>query len=56
MFVLTTIADRIAPSGSGVDSSGDFSHFERVLVDFDSGRVVPGLIQFGTKLTFTEKF
>ena len=56
MSVSTPIADRIAPSGSGVDSSRDCSHLERVLVDFDSRRVVPGLIQFGTKLTFTEKF
>ena len=50
MSVLTPIANKIAPSGSGVDSSWDCSRMDRVLVDFDSGgRVVPGLIQFGTK-------
>ena len=49
MSVLTLIANKIVPSGSGVDSSLDFSHADRVLFDFDSRQVVPRLIQFWTK-------
>ena len=33
------IATEIATSGSGVDSSRDCNSVDRVLVDFDSGRV-----------------
>ena len=44
---MTPIANEIAPSGSGIDSSRDYSRVDRVL--FDSGRIVPGLIQFWTK-------
>ena len=40
------IDTEIAPSGSGVDSLRDCSLVDCVLVDFDSRRVVPGLIQF----------
>ena len=36
------IANEIAPSGIGIDSSRDCSCVDDVLVDFDSGRVVPG--------------
>ena len=50
MTVLTLIANKIAPSGSGVDSLRDSSRVDRVLFDFDSGVVVPGLIKFWTKL------
>ena len=39
------IATEIAPSDSGVDSSRDCSLVDCILFDFDSGRVVPGLIQ-----------
>ena len=46
MSVLTPISNKIAPNGCGVDSSWDCSREDRVLVDFDSGRVVPGLIRF----------
>ena len=46
MSELIPIAKEIAPSGSGVDSC---SLVYRVLFDFDSGHVVPGLMQFGTK-------
>ena len=46
---MTPKANEIAPSGSGVDSSRDCSHVDRVLIDFDGGRVVPALIQFGIK-------
>ena len=43
MSVLTSIANEIAPSDIGVDSSQDCSYnLDRVLVDFDSGRVVLG--------------
>ena len=49
MSVLTPIANRITPSGSGIDNSWDCSRVDCVLVDFDGGRVVLGLIQFGTK-------
>ena len=42
MSVLTPIANEIAPSGSGVDSSRDCDRLVRVLVNFDSGWVVPG--------------
>ena len=49
MSVLKPIANEIAPSGSGADSSRNRSRVNLVLVDFDSGPVVPGLIQFGTK-------
>ena len=49
MSVLTSLANEIAPIGSGVDSSWDCSRVDRVPVDFDRGRVVPGLIQLGTK-------
>ena len=41
------IATEIAPSGNGVDSSQDCILVDCVLVDFDSGWIVPGLIQFG---------
>ena len=44
------IAIDIAPSGIGVDSSRGCNRVDHGLVDFDSGWVVPGLIQFGTKL------
>ena len=37
MSVLTPIANKIAPSGSGVDSAQDCSRVDCVLVDFDSG-------------------
>jgi len=49
VFVLTPIANKIAPSSImvGVDSSQDCSRVECVL-DFENGRIVPGLIQFGT--------
>ena len=40
----------ITASVSGVDSSQDCSYGDRVLFDFDSRQVVPGLIQFETKL------
>ena len=43
------IATKMAPSDSGVDCSWDCSLVHCVLVDLDSGRVGPGLIQFGTK-------
>ena len=46
---LDLIAMGIAPSGIGVGSSRDCNRVDHRLVDFDSGRVVPGLIQFGTK-------
>ena len=46
MFVLTQIANGIVPTGSGVDSSWNRSHVDLVLVDFASGRVVPGWIRF----------
>ena len=46
MTVLTLIANKIAPSGSGVDSLRDCSRVDRVLFDLDSGLVEPGLIQF----------
>ena len=49
MAVLTLIANEIAPSGSGVDGSWECSRVDCVLFDLYSGRVVPGLIQFGTK-------
>ena len=49
MFVAAPIDNGIAPSGSGVDSSRNYNRFVWALVDFDSGQVVPGLIQFGTK-------
>ena len=39
---------------SGIDSSRDCSLVDCVMVDFDSGRVVPGLIQFGTGCTWTD--
>ena len=39
----------VAFSGSCIDSSWDCSRVDRVPVDFDRGRVVPGLIQLGTK-------
>jgi len=43
-LIACLIATEIEPSGSGLNSSQDCS-----LVDFDSGQVVPGLIQFRTK-------
>ena len=49
MFVAAPIDNGIVPSVSGVDSSRDNNRFVCVLVDFDSGQDVPGLIQFGTK-------
>ena len=48
-LIACLIATEIALSGSGIDSSRDCSLVDCVLVDFESGRVVPGLIQFGTK-------
>ena len=45
MFVLTLIVNEIALSASGVNSSWDCSLWDG---DFDSGCLVPGLIQFGT--------
>ena len=45
-LIACLIATDISPSGSGVDSSWDCSLVDCVLVD---GRVVPELIQFGTK-------
>ena len=51
VFVSIPMANGIAPSGSGVHSSRDYSRLDRVLVDFDSGRVAPGLIQFGMKFS-----
>ena len=44
------IPTEIAPIGNGVDSEWDSSLLDWVLVDFDSGRVVPGLKQFGDKV------
>ena len=41
VFVSIPMANGIAPSGSGVHSSRDYSRLDRVLVDFDSGRVAP---------------
>ena len=38
--LLSPIANEIAPSGSGDDSSQDCSRVDRVLVDFDCGWVV----------------
>ena len=49
MLVLTPIAKEIAPSGSGADGSRSSIRVDLVLVDFDSGPVVPGLIQLRTK-------
>ena len=46
---MTPIANEIAPSGSGIDSSRDYSCVDRVLFDIHSRRIVPGLIQFWTK-------
>ena len=43
MSVLTPIANKIAPSGSGVDSSWDCSRVDHILFDIHSGRIVPGL-------------
>ena len=40
MFVLTLIANEIAPSGSGADSSRNCIRVDRVLVDFDSRQVL----------------
>ena len=42
MSVLTPIAEEIALSGSGVDSSPDCSRVDPVRFEFDCGRVVPG--------------
>ena len=49
MFVLTLTVNKITASVSGVDISQDCSHGDRVLFDFDSRRVVPGLIQFDSR-------
>ena len=48
MSVLSPIANKIVSSGSGVDSSRDCSHVDRILFDIHSGQIVPGLIQIGT--------
>ena len=45
--ILTSIANVIAPIGSGVDSWRN--HMDCVLFDSYRGQVVPGLIQFWTK-------
>ena len=39
MSVLTPTANKIRPSGSGVDSSWDCCNVDHILVDFDNGRV-----------------
>ena len=46
MPILTPIANEIVPIVIGVDSSRDYSRMDRVLVDFDSGWVVPSKICF----------
>ena len=45
-LIACLIATEIAPSGSGIDSSRDCNSVDRVLVNFDRGRVVPGWIRF----------
>ena len=42
-LIACLIANKIAPTGCGVDSLRDCNSVDCVLVDFDSGRVVPEL-------------
>ena len=49
-LIACLIATEIEPSGSGVANSRDYSPVDCVLLDYDNGRVVTGLIQFGTAL------
>ena len=45
-FRVDLIATEIKPSDGGIDSYRDCNRVDRVLDDFDSGRVGPGQIYF----------